>query len=355
MKSAKDLLLQLDIESDPIKRVDIIVLLTEHFLNNDLTRCETYANQLLEIGEENDLPIAYMHYNLVMGRLSYRKADLKGSFAYYTKANNYAAQLEDKAAQAIVLESKAVVLHKWGQNDEALVGMFAALDTYKVENVDKGLIGMCYNGIANTYDSMKQTKEAKEYYLLAIETLENSDKKQIIDFVKANLGLMLLNQKEFSEAIEYFNNSLKGFLAANQVQAQGLTYHYLGQCYMGLNQHSKSLELYHKGLKLFKHSRYYNELSIIYMGLGTLYQDLGGFSNTEVYFNKALDMRLIRGFWHGACQCYEALFNLYIVMGDRRVAGDMLQSGLILAKEHKLLTWINDFEKLAKDFKESET
>lgn len=354
MKNANDLLLQLEQEQEPECRVKIIVQLTELFLNNDLTRCESYANQLLTIGESNGMPFAYMHYNIVMGRLCYRKADLNASFSYYTAANDWALKLDDKVIQANVLEQKAVLLHKWGKNEESLANMFIALEMYKAIDADKGLLGMCYNGIANTYDTLKQTEEAKKYYLLAIETLENSDKAQIIDFVKANLGLMLLNKKEYAEALKYFENSLPGFTLANQIQAQGLTYHYLAQCHMGLKNHSQSLELYHKALKLFKHSRYYNELSVIYMGLGTLYQDLGGYSNTEVYFNKALDMRIIREFWHGACESYVALYQLYIIMGDSQVAFDMLQSGLNLATEHQLQNWVNDFDALIKEWNESQ-
>lgn len=350
MKSVKYLLLQLEEEKEPGKKVDIIVDITEYFLNNDLPRCETYANQLLEIGEAHDLPIAQMHYHLVMGRLQYRKADLKGSFEQYGKANEWALKIDHKVAQANVLESKGVLLHKWGRNEESLENTFAALKIYLAENVSKGLLGMCYNGIANNYDSLKQTEEAKKYYLLAIETLENSDKKQIIDFVKANLGLMLLNKKEFKEAQQYFSNSLQGFLAANQVQAQGLSYHYLAQCSMGLNDHAKALELYQLALKLFKNSRYYNELSITYIGLGTLYQDLGGHMDAEVYYNKALEMRLMREFWGGACESYLALYYFYISMHDVTMAKDMATSGKALATKHKLSTWEVSFNDLINEF-----
>lgn len=346
MKKTKDLLLQLELETEPEKLVVILVDLTEIFLRNDLNRSEQYANKLLTLGENNNLPLALIHYNIVMGRIAFHKADLTGAFDYYSKANQIALEVDLLMPQANVLQSKGVVLHKWGRNDEALENLFAALEIFKSEGANNGLLGVLYNDIANTYDSMKQSQEAKKYYQLAIETLEDSDKRQIIDFVKGNLGLMLLNKREFNEALTYFKNSLEGFLAANQVQAQGLTYHYLAQCHMGLNEHSKALEYYHQALKLFKHSRYYNELSIIYMGLGTFYQDLGGYSNTEVYFNKALDMRLMRGFWHGACQAYVALYKLYTAMGDTQVAHDMLVSGHNLAIEHQLPAWVNDFEEL---------
>jgi tetratricopeptide (TPR) repeat protein len=346
MKNAKDLLLQLESEIEPEKRVDLIVELTEILLNSDLSRCEIYASQLLDIGETNDMPIALMHHHLVLGRINYRKADLNGSFAQYTVANEWAVKIDHKIAQANVLESKGTLMHKWGKHKEALELSYAALQIYQQEKVNKVLIGMCYNSIANAYDSMKQNKEAKENYLLAIEALENSENKQTIDFVKGNLGLLLLNQKEYNEALEYFNNSLKGFLAANQVQAQGLTYHYIAQCNMGLNSHAKALEYYHLALKLLKHSRYYNELSIVYMGLGTLYRDLGGHSHAEVYFNKALEMRLLREFWHGACQSYLALYHLYVSMNELEMAKDIIISGKGLAIKQQLHSWITDFDAL---------
>lgn len=354
MKNAKELLLLLEQETLPEKQVDIIVDLTELFLSNDLVRCEAYAQKLLEIAKQHQLPEAEMHHYLVMGRIAYRKADLNASFDHYTKANEVAEGIGHLVSQANVLQSKGNLLHKWGRNDEALKNMFGALKIYEQEKVNNSLIGTLYNDIANTYDSLKQTSEAEAYYKLAIATLENSDKKQIIDFVKANLGLMLLNEKKFKEALVFFNKSLEGFLNANQIQAQGLTYHYLAQCLIGLNEHSKALEYYHQALKLFKHSRYYNELSVVYMGLGTFYQDLGGYSNTEVYFNKALDMRLMRGFWHGACEAYLALYKLYTVMGDKQVAHDMLLSGYNLAIEHQLPSWASDFEKLINEPSETE-
>jgi len=346
MNNAKHLLEQLELANNPEEQVDIIVDLTELFLNNDLQRCEEYAAMLLAIGDTHQLPTAHMHYHLVMGRINYRKANLKTAFDHYTQANTFALQTNHLIAQASILELKGMLHNKWGQHQEALENMLAALNLYLEQNVSKGLIGLCYNNIATTYDSLKQTDEAERYYRLAIETLEQSDKKQTIHFVMANLGLLLLNKKEYKQALPYFNNSLAAFVAANQVQAQGLAYHYMGQCYMGLKDHGSALELYQKALKLFKHSRYYHELSVIYTGMGTLYHELGGFSNAEVYHNRALEMRLKREFWNGACETYLSLNELYQSMNNPTMANDMLVDGLKLAEKQNLTPWVEKFKGL---------
>lgn len=346
MNNAKHLLEQLEQSQNPEEQVNIIVDLTELFLNNDLQRCEEYAAMLLAIGETHEMPMAHMQHHLVMGRINYRKANLKTAFDHYCQANTFAVQINHLVAQASILELKGILHNKWGQHTEALQNMLAALTLYKERQVSNGLIGLCYNNIATTYDSLKQTDEAERYYRLAIETLEHSEKKQTIHFVMANLGLLLLNKKEYQQALPYFKNSLAAFVAANQIQAQGLAYHYMGQCYMGLKDHGSALELYQKALKLFKHSRYYHELSVIYTGLGTLYHELGGYSNAEVYYNKALEMRIKREFWNGACETYLSLHELYTTMGNETMAQDMIIDGLKLAEKQNLTPWVEKFKGL---------
>lgn len=350
MKNMKDLLLQLENEANPEKQVEIIVCLTEQLLNNDIALCETYALKLLQLGEVNNLPIAYMQHYLAMGRISYRKANLNAAFDYYNLANDWASRLKHEVAQAAVLESKGTLLNKWGKHTQALESIFAALEIYLTNRVSNGIVGLCYNNIATTYDSLRNTDEAEKYYLKAIDTLTDSDKQQTINYVKANLGLLLLNKKDFEKALVYFNNSLDGFEAANQVQAQGLAYHYIAQCHLGLKNYGRALELYQKALKIFKNSRYYNELSVVYSGLGSLYQDIGGHMDAEVYFNKALEMRLMREFWNGACQSYLALYQLYISMDDLMMAKDMVTRGKALATKHDLTNWIKDFDGLINEF-----
>lgn len=346
MSGAKDLLQQLETETVPEARLKTLLQLSEVFLNSDIARCEEVAIQINELAQQNHLPEAAMYYHLTCGRLQYRKANLKAAFDFFTQARKMAQQLDKKTAYGNALEAIGQLMNKWGRHAEALEMIQQAIDIYHHEEVDKGILGVSYNNLASTYDSLGQSEKAVENYRLALKLLEQNNRQQSVLYVKANLALLLYNQQNFTEALNFFSEVVGKFADAAQTQAQGLSYYYIAQCHAGLNDYARALEMFQNALKLLKNSRFYNELSMVYYGLGSLYHHLNGYTNAEMYHQKALEMRLYREFWENACESYLALHHLYQTMGEHEIALEMATNGFQLALTQQLAKWQATFKPL---------
>lgn len=339
----KNLFEQLENEQDPKLRIGLLLKLSKMFLNSDLGKCESAAFELLEIGKSNNLPEAVMHHFLVMGRISYRRGDLDLSLNYFKQSELLAIELNSAMGQANSLESFGLILNKQGQHTEALQFILQAFEIYKSIGAHNGQIGLAYNNIANTFNYLKQTADAKKYYRLAIDALENSERKHSLNLIKANLGLILLHDGHYQEAITYLESGLIGFIEQHNVQAQSQAYCHIGYGYLALGMHVKALENFQKGLKLARTTHFDTELSSIYQGLGNLYRAMHGYHESLGYYKKALKIRLEKGYWLEACETYNGLYMLYDEMKKPILAKQALANGKQLSTEKGVEQWQKNF------------
>lgn len=342
----KDIYEQLAETQDPLVKVELLLRLSKVFLNNDHYRCEEVAYQLLQIGQEQQMPAAVMNHYLVMGRLKYRQGALTESYGWFAKAEALALATNNTNAYASCFEAYGMILNKQGRHTEALEFMQRAFATYQQNSAPKGHIGMAYNNIANTYNYMLQANQAEEYYRLAIETLENSDRKESLHLIKSNLGLLLFQRGQFAEAIVNFEAGFEGFVKQHHLQGQLQAYSHIAHSYLGLEQHAKALMYFQKGLKLIRSSNLDNELSSIYQGLGKLYMAMNGYAEAHKYLNKALKIRLDKAYWGLACETYNSQYHLYNLTEEKTKALKALKDGHVLSIAEKLPEWQKTFEKL---------
>jgi tetratricopeptide (TPR) repeat protein len=342
----KDIFQRLEEEKDPKLKIGLLLELSKMFLNSDLGKCEAAAIELHEIGENHNLPLATMHYYLVLGRISYRRGELELANNYFKQGELLAIEINSPMGQANSLEAVGLILNKQGQHAEAIQLIHKAFEIYSDMGAHNGQMGLAYNNIANTYNYLKQTTEAKKYYRLAIDALENSERRQSIYLIRGNLGILLFHEGEYEESIVNFKAGLLGFIEQNNVQAQSQAYCHIGNGYLALGQHVKALEHFQKGLKLTRTTDFDTELSSIYHGLGNLYVSMTGYSEALNYYNKTMAIRLEKGYWLEACETYMALYSLYSQMNEPILAAQALASGKQLSAEKSVEVWQKRFLEL---------
>ncbi len=335
----KSIYKQLELEQDPSAKMLLLLQLSVGYLNNDLARCEDVAMQLLLLGQEHNIPAAIMHHNIVMGRVKYRAGELHESLEFFKKAENMALEINHEGGRAQCLESYGFISNRQGNHEQALQMAMQALEIYKKTNAHNGAIGLAYNNIANSYNYLEQLDEAEKYYRLALETLENSDRKQSMFLMNSNLGLILYKKGNYREAITNYEYGLQGYLANNNALAQSQAYCHIAFSYIELKEYAQALIHFQKGLKVVKNKQMFTEHSFILAGLGKLYIAWGGFDVAKSYINKSLAIRLEKGYWSEACESYQDLHQLYSLTGDTDKADQALAAGKQLSIEKGLKKW----------------
>lgn len=339
----KDIFQLLEDEQDPQARIELLLRLSKGFLNNDLERCENTAFELLVIGKEHNIPEATMQHFLVMGRITYRKGELDNAYDYFNEALKVAEANNSFKGKANCLESFGLIRNRQGKHLEALELILQAHEIYQTTSAHNGLLGLSYNNIANTYNYLKQLDEAEKYYRLAIDALEDSERKYSVNLIKGNLGLILFNKERYHEAITFLEAGLEGFIEQNNIQAQSQAYSHIAHCYMALNDLVKALEYFQKGLKIIRTRDFPTELASILQGIGQLYIKLNGYDEALLNLNKALAIRLEREYWSDACETYLTLHILFSQMGDTDKAKRILEEGLKLSREKGIKYRENEF------------
>ncbi|CAN5188230.1 hypothetical protein BH09BAC1_BH09BAC1_22720 [soil metagenome] len=342
----KEIYAQLENEQDPSAKMLLLLQLGVGYLNNDLARCEDVAQQLLALGHQYNMPVAIMHYNIVMGRINYRAGELDASLRFFKKGEALALELQHEGGQAQCMESYGFIHNRQGSHDQALKMALQAFALYQKTNAHKGAIGLAYNNIANCYNYLEQLDEAEKYYRLAIETIEQSDRKQSVFLMHSNLGLILYKKGKFAEAIANYQYGLKGYLANNNALAQSQAYCHIAYSYIELQEYAQALIHFQKGLKVIKNKHLYTEHSFILAGLGKLYMEWGGYGEAMEYLNKSLAIRLEKGYWAEACESYHDLHKLYNLMQDCDNAHQALANGKKLSMEKELKEWQAKFRAL---------
>lgn len=337
---------KLEETNDPQIKMELLLRLSQGFLNSDLQRCEEVAMQLLQLGEEHNMQLAVVYHYLILGRVSYRKGGMEQAFGLFSKASTLAEKQNNKAGMAACKEMDGVMANQQGRHTDALELFMQCQRLYLEVNAPATIMGLVFNNIGNTYNYLAKYEEAEKYYRQAIETLENTERRYSNNLIKSNLGLLLYYKKRYTEAIVLFEECLVGYIERNNTQAQIQTYSHIGQSYLCQAEHAKALLSFQKALKLIRSSNLTTELSSVYHGLGQLYTAIGGHKEALKYLNKALAIRLEKSFWALACETYEGLYKLHTLTADSATATQVVVQGLKLSSEKGLEEWQVKFSQL---------
>jgi tetratricopeptide (TPR) repeat protein len=251
------------------------------------------------------------------------------------------------AGLAACKEMNGVMANQQGKHNEALELFKQAHALYQQVNAPDNEIGLILNHIGNCYNYLLQTEEAEKYYRQAIETLQKTDRKQTINIIKSNLGLLMYHRERYTEAIAMFEEGLAGYIEYNNMHAQIQAHSHIGHSYLCLKEHAKALLYFQKGLKLIRNSKIDNELSSIYQGLGKLYTEMGGHKEALKYLSRALEIRLKKSFWALCCETYESIYKLHTLTGDSVNANQALAEGRKLSIESGLEDWQVKFNSIS--------
>jgi tetratricopeptide (TPR) repeat protein len=254
------------------------------------------------------------------------------------------------------------------QLDSALNYFTEAL-RYPLTDLDPKLFEIL-NATGNTYFFKGNYIKAYEYFLLALNKVENSNKTDHIIKAYTNVGTILKEQKKFKDALVFYNKALdlsaksekKGplyiiylnmgnaysalskeekspylaqkaldsYITAKQLitpqygkrglEAKAVLYGNIGNIYADQQHYDKAINEFKNAIGVMDSIDEYIQSSLIYNNFALVYLDVKKMKEAEVYLKKAYEASLKTESPDDLMQNYEAYSKFYKIKGDYKNA-----------------------------------
>lgn len=237
-------------KTDPRERVDLLLnLAEEHFSGDDPQRLKELTDEALELAH----------------RLNYSKGQAYGLWyeslsccfiAEHEKGlqrvDESRAKLEEMGddvgvAKAIML--KANILRSVGSFDQALPGLYEALDFFQRAG-DRYWVANCHYSLGLLYQEISDFKQAFEQHEKCFEVMNGLPQRWLEARALNGVGRALNMLERHQEALDYHHRSLALFREIGHAMGEARALDDIGLIYMQLGDNELALPFHVKGLAI---------------------------------------------------------------------------------------------------------
>jgi len=313
---------------DSIKKVEVLLQISQEYENTSLEDAITYVNSARNLSLKLNYDEGTANSFRFLGKYYKKLGKYPESLDAYSASLEIFKKKNDLVGQSIILNNMGSLYQDQGQETKALEYYFQALKLgEKAENKTRivtalGNIGVVYMNKANTYD------KALEYLLRALPLARELNDDYVIGAVTVNIGEVYMNKNMDDSALFYFNQSLTAvgitvdvcytlndigkLYEKKQNYDSALTYHNralriatdlgvqeyiagsllgIAQTYYSQGKIEASLSAYKKAEKIAQSLDSKFSLKETYQGLAACYSSLKDYSNAFKYQTRLLDIK----------------------------------------------------------------
>ncbi|KPZ73465.1 Signal transduction histidine-protein kinase BaeS [Shewanella sp. P1-14-1] len=131
-------------------------------------------------------------------------------------------------------------------------------------------------------------KEAKEYYLIALEIFQQNEDYNSEAQIFSQLGVLYESEGDLVLAAEYQIKAMRYFERTNDIEELAGNYFNLGELYYRAHDYTKSLSFYLKALDYDKQLNSIQDMGFDYHRIGSIYLETNDFDKAIDYTDKAI-------------------------------------------------------------------
>jgi len=182
-------------------------------------------------------------------------------------------------------------------------------------------------------------KEAKEYFLEAVELFEKEDAKSGLSVALHSLGCSYRNLGYFEEALYCYKRSLSIDKSINRLDYLATDYNSMALVYTEMFQYDSAIEYYHKSLELSEKVGNIKGKAACYNNMSALLLQLGNLHKSLIYITEALSLYMEEGYVEGILGAYNGLGNIFFYSGDyqRSLYYYLTARTLLYSSDNKIL------------------
>ncbi|RLD55731.1 MAG: hypothetical protein DRJ05_12500, partial [Bacteroidetes bacterium] len=188
------------------------------------------------------------------------------------------------------LSNTAQVYIKKGDYENAFTLNIEALKFREMAKAPPQSIGKLTINIAGLYVYIKDYKNAKGYYLQALDIFEPEKDLEMMEMIYGNLGVVFKNLGDTSEAINYYKKSLRLNDELNNDKQKAKNLGNLATLYMDKSDYEIAERYFLEALELGKNLEDKYSLAQMYKNLGLIYQKTNRYEKAISNMNKCLGL-----------------------------------------------------------------
>ena len=278
----------LQLEKDPIKKIEILLRLAEEFKTKDLDLALQYAQQgydLSIVANNKDGELKSM--NKLAGIFS-DKTELKTAMDFAVKAKAMAVQVENREQLVYALYNIGVIYSKLGVYEKSSEMLYECLLLSEQIN-DQLMEDKVLNSIGIVYHNQKNYNKALEYYLKALVLAREIGYSAGVSKGLNNVAAIYGIREDYPKVVRYLREAISLNKEKGDFDMLGVNYLNLGYYFQELKQYDSALFYYDEALKIYIDQN--NAASIISakIFLAEYYLELGDLEKSKEFAKESLD------------------------------------------------------------------
>jgi tetratricopeptide (TPR) repeat protein len=301
--------------TDPGKKVDLLLRISDQFEYVDQQKSLAYAKQAYEKAKQSSDESRLCHSQLRMAKIYYVLSDLKNAMDCAVNAKDIAESENSPLDLALSMDAIGMIYYEIGDESKSSDCFFASLHTYETMNNKTG-IGQSLCRIGTLYQKQHENEKAVDYYLRSMNIAKELQNMEGISSNLSNLATVFASENKFPKALTYYREALKLNKEMRYVQLEGMSYLNIGNVYLKLGELDSAITNTRHAYDIF--SKLGNQLRFAkaQLNLGEILLAMGKYDQGLNYAQNALEISLRNGYKENVQLAAELLHKIYLNKKD---------------------------------------
>ena len=306
-------------------RIEILVALASHYLEDDPEKTMAFATEALEILEVHPHVGRQIEMLLCLSEACDNLEEYEDASSYASRAESLAASLDDPALLARTRHQLADILVHLDRLEQASDLFLSAKNLYK-EAGDMDGAGEVLRSAGISLVSLNEYDRAFPLFLEAAECFRKTNNHARLGSSLARAGRVLSLQGRYKEALDLYLQSYDWFLKEGSPGNIATGLHNIGIIYGRMGETEKALNFYHQALEVNRTEDRRLSIAANLNSIGVVYTGLDRYEEAIEALEEGLEIRQAAGRPGGPL--FVHLANAYQGLGDLDKAEEIYQQGL---------------------------
>lgn len=339
------------------KAVDIMIQLSKYYGKTNPDESKMYAERALSASQKTNYKIGLARSYYRLGNLAFWENDLETAASHITNALSLFLQTD--------LTKETAKCYEWLytcaiKEEDFLIAneyMYKAINLYEQINSLKDVARILTNSSLNL-SRLGNMNEALLNLYKALEIKEKladpeSKKDQLsIASTLENMGLTLLNTKDYNRALDYLLKAKAKYEEWDYTDEKLLNN--IGTVYNQMQDFENSSKYLYKCLEICREEGNYKLMSKVYNNIGCMYDFQKDWEKCLKYYLESMQLKRTLNDTYGLANATKNVGSIYLEIDDLPKAKQYLDESMELAKKNLFVEVVRDNHYLFSRYYEKE-
>lgn len=264
----------------------------------------------------------------------YRAISMDSAFFYGNKALKLSQDTKNKNGIAQAYNDIGILYYTLAEYNEAMINYRKSL-VIRLNTKDTLGQASLYNKMGLCYQNTFKLDSAIYYNTRALQIYEQKNNQKHASALKGNIANIYRGLKQYDKALNMHLEIAETAKSIDDYPLLTRSYNNIANAYLHLQDTLNSVKYFKQGIEVAKSNSLDNELGALYNNYGSLLSSTGQMAEAIDNTLKSLQIRKKISDNQGIASSSLNLGDLYLKIGEYKIAKKYLDEGLMLAEQNK--------------------